>query len=151
MYRENQDVYLARRVAEICGQPYQVITVRRTAWRVFRTSRTHTVPDRRLRGYQPLRGSVEQRDGAADRAGAHGRHVWQRDHSRIGDVQGRRAFAGIFRPECSLKCRARWTPIGIIARQSDEPGGLSPAVGLSLWRADAGADAADPAFALFGQ
>jgi len=26
MYRENQDVYLARRVAEICGQPYQVIT-----------------------------------------------------------------------------------------------------------------------------
>ena len=27
MYRENQDVYLARRVAEICGQPYQVITV----------------------------------------------------------------------------------------------------------------------------
>ena len=27
MYRENQDVYLARHVAEICGQPYQVITV----------------------------------------------------------------------------------------------------------------------------
>jgi asparagine synthase (glutamine-hydrolysing) len=27
MYRENQDVHLARRVAEICGQPYQVITV----------------------------------------------------------------------------------------------------------------------------
>ena len=27
MYRENQDVYLARRVAEICRQPYQVITV----------------------------------------------------------------------------------------------------------------------------
>jgi asparagine synthase (glutamine-hydrolysing) len=27
MYRENQDVYLARRVAEICDQPYQVITV----------------------------------------------------------------------------------------------------------------------------
>ena len=27
MYRENQDVYLARRVAEICGQPYQVVTV----------------------------------------------------------------------------------------------------------------------------
>jgi asparagine synthase (glutamine-hydrolysing) len=27
MYRENQDVYLARRVAEICGQPYQVIPV----------------------------------------------------------------------------------------------------------------------------
>lgn len=26
MYRENQDVYLARRVAKICGQPYQVIT-----------------------------------------------------------------------------------------------------------------------------
>ena len=26
MYRENQDVYLARRVAEICGQPYQIIT-----------------------------------------------------------------------------------------------------------------------------
>jgi asparagine synthase (glutamine-hydrolysing) len=26
MYRENQDVYLARRVAEICGQPYQVVT-----------------------------------------------------------------------------------------------------------------------------
>lgn len=26
MYRENQDVSLARRVAEICGQPYQVIT-----------------------------------------------------------------------------------------------------------------------------
>ena len=26
MYRENQDVYLARRVAEICGQPHQVIT-----------------------------------------------------------------------------------------------------------------------------
>jgi asparagine synthase (glutamine-hydrolysing) len=26
MYLENQDVYLARRVAEICGQPYQVIT-----------------------------------------------------------------------------------------------------------------------------
>jgi len=26
MYRENQDVYLARRVAEICGQSYQVIT-----------------------------------------------------------------------------------------------------------------------------
>jgi asparagine synthase (glutamine-hydrolysing) len=26
MYRENQDVYLARRVAEICGQPYEVIT-----------------------------------------------------------------------------------------------------------------------------
>jgi asparagine synthase (glutamine-hydrolysing) len=26
MYRENQDVYLARRVAQICGQPYQVIT-----------------------------------------------------------------------------------------------------------------------------
>jgi asparagine synthase (glutamine-hydrolysing) len=26
MYRENQDVYLARRVAEICGQPYQVLT-----------------------------------------------------------------------------------------------------------------------------
>ena len=26
MYRENQDVHLARRVAEICGQPYQVIT-----------------------------------------------------------------------------------------------------------------------------
>ena len=26
MYRENQDVRLARRVAEICGQPYQVIT-----------------------------------------------------------------------------------------------------------------------------
>ena len=29
MYRENQDVHLARRVAEICGQPYQVITCRR--------------------------------------------------------------------------------------------------------------------------
>ena len=27
MYRENQDVYLARRVAEICGQPYQIVTV----------------------------------------------------------------------------------------------------------------------------
>jgi asparagine synthase (glutamine-hydrolysing) len=27
MYRENQDVYLARRVAKICEQPYQVITV----------------------------------------------------------------------------------------------------------------------------
>ncbi len=27
MYRENQDVQLARRVAKICGQPYQVITV----------------------------------------------------------------------------------------------------------------------------
>ena len=27
MYRENQDVHLARRVAEMCGQPYQVITV----------------------------------------------------------------------------------------------------------------------------
>jgi len=27
MYRENQDVYLARRVAEICRQPYQVVTV----------------------------------------------------------------------------------------------------------------------------
>ena len=27
MYRENQDVRLARRVAEICGQPYQVVTV----------------------------------------------------------------------------------------------------------------------------
>jgi asparagine synthase (glutamine-hydrolysing) len=27
MYKENQDVYLARRVAEICGQPYQVVTV----------------------------------------------------------------------------------------------------------------------------
>lgn len=27
MYRENEDVRLARRVAEICGQPYQVITV----------------------------------------------------------------------------------------------------------------------------
>jgi len=27
MYRENQDVLLARRVAEICSQPYQVITV----------------------------------------------------------------------------------------------------------------------------
>ncbi len=26
MYRENQDVHLARRVAESCGQPYQVIT-----------------------------------------------------------------------------------------------------------------------------
>jgi asparagine synthase (glutamine-hydrolysing) len=25
MYRENQDVYLARRVAQICGQPYQVV------------------------------------------------------------------------------------------------------------------------------
>jgi asparagine synthase (glutamine-hydrolysing) len=29
MYRENQDVHLARRVAEICGQPYQVVTVGR--------------------------------------------------------------------------------------------------------------------------
>src|ERR1019366_7176209 len=27
MYRENQDVYLARRVAQICHQPYQVIRV----------------------------------------------------------------------------------------------------------------------------
>lgn len=27
MYRENQDVYLARRVAKICGQSYQLITV----------------------------------------------------------------------------------------------------------------------------
>ncbi len=27
MFHENQDVHLARRVAEICGQPYQVITV----------------------------------------------------------------------------------------------------------------------------
>lgn len=27
MYRENQDVYLARRVANICEQPYQVVTV----------------------------------------------------------------------------------------------------------------------------
>ena len=27
MYRENQDVQLARRVAEICGQPYQVVPV----------------------------------------------------------------------------------------------------------------------------
>ena len=27
MYRENQDVHLARRVAEICKQPYQLITV----------------------------------------------------------------------------------------------------------------------------
>jgi asparagine synthase (glutamine-hydrolysing) len=27
MYRENQDVHLARRVAEICEQPYQVVTV----------------------------------------------------------------------------------------------------------------------------
>ncbi len=27
MYKENQDVYLARRVAKICGQPYQVVTV----------------------------------------------------------------------------------------------------------------------------
>jgi asparagine synthase (glutamine-hydrolysing) len=27
MYRENQDVYLARRVARICDQPYEVITV----------------------------------------------------------------------------------------------------------------------------
>jgi asparagine synthase (glutamine-hydrolysing) len=27
MYRDNQDVRLARRVAEICGQPYEVVTV----------------------------------------------------------------------------------------------------------------------------
>jgi asparagine synthase (glutamine-hydrolysing) len=27
MYRENQDVYLARRVAQICDQPYEVVTV----------------------------------------------------------------------------------------------------------------------------
>ena len=27
MYRENQDVHLARRVAKICGQPYRVVTV----------------------------------------------------------------------------------------------------------------------------
>ncbi len=27
MYRENQDVYLARRVAQSCGQPYHVVTV----------------------------------------------------------------------------------------------------------------------------
>jgi len=27
MYRENQDVYLAKRVAQICNQPYQVVTV----------------------------------------------------------------------------------------------------------------------------
>ncbi len=27
MYRENQDVYLARRVAEVCEQPHQVVTV----------------------------------------------------------------------------------------------------------------------------
>ena len=27
MYRENQDVYLARRVANLCSQPYQVVTV----------------------------------------------------------------------------------------------------------------------------
>ena len=29
MYRENEDVHLARRVAEICGQPHQVITAGR--------------------------------------------------------------------------------------------------------------------------
>lgn len=27
MYRENQDVYLARRVAEVCGQSYKVLTI----------------------------------------------------------------------------------------------------------------------------
>jgi asparagine synthase (glutamine-hydrolysing) len=35
MYRENQDVYLARRVAEICGQPYQVIPVDETCLAQF--------------------------------------------------------------------------------------------------------------------
>ncbi len=35
MYRENQDVYLARRVAAICNQPYQVITVAEDVVRRF--------------------------------------------------------------------------------------------------------------------
>jgi asparagine synthase (glutamine-hydrolysing) len=35
MYRENQDVHLARRVAEICGQPYQVVTVDETCLAQF--------------------------------------------------------------------------------------------------------------------
>ena len=35
MYRENQDVHLARRVAEICGQPYQVVTVAEEVVRRF--------------------------------------------------------------------------------------------------------------------
>ncbi len=35
MYRENQDVYLARQVAKICGQPYQVVTVDRACMANF--------------------------------------------------------------------------------------------------------------------
>jgi asparagine synthase (glutamine-hydrolysing) len=35
MYKENQDVYLARQVAEICGQPYQVVTVNETCLERF--------------------------------------------------------------------------------------------------------------------
>jgi asparagine synthase (glutamine-hydrolysing) len=35
MYRENQDVHLARRVAAICGQPYQVVTVDRECMAKF--------------------------------------------------------------------------------------------------------------------
>ena len=83
MYRENQDVYLARRVANICSQPYQVVTVDEACMAQFPALRgAHPLHDRRMRGYQPVRGSVQQSDGSADCAGAHGWNIWQRDHSQ---------------------------------------------------------------------
>ena len=43
MYRENQDVHLARRVAEICGQPYQIITADGTFLSKFPQYAEHTL------------------------------------------------------------------------------------------------------------
>ena len=51
MYRENQDVYLARRVAGICGQPYQVVTVDGACLaRLSALCGADSVSDRRMRG-----------------------------------------------------------------------------------------------------
>ncbi len=54
--RESGRAILARRVAEICDQPYQVVTVDEELPCAIRAlCRAHSLPDRRMRGHQPLR------------------------------------------------------------------------------------------------
>ena len=95
MYRDNQDVQLARRVAKICGQSHQVITTGTEFSDEIRALRRALhLSHRRVCGPWPFSGSLRERKGSRNRSGADGRDLRQRDAVARCDVQGRRPTAG---------------------------------------------------------
>ena len=88
MYRDNQDVKLARRVAKICGQQHEVITTgKEFLAAIFALCRAHRLSDRCLCGFEPVSRSLSKREGEGDCAGAYGGNLRERNAFARSNVQ----------------------------------------------------------------